>query len=204
MKKYERIYREILMGMLEKKDSFTQLEISKKCRVSIALVNKVVNKLEESGAIEIFPMKFRVLDASKIALEWATKRNIQKDISEKYSIDVNVLEIEREFPFILTAYSAWRLLKKSVPFEYGKVYGYVSKKDIELFKIWLKDKPLKKGKDNLFVIYTDDEHLIESSKKKIAPIPQIFVDIYSLEGIEGKYFIKEIFNSYPLLKLEIE
>jgi len=204
MKKIDRIYREILIGVLDKKGYFTQLDLSKKCSVSIALVNKVLKKLEVVGAVEIFPMGFRVVDASKIIFDWAASRNLQKDISEKYFIDMDVLEIEKSFPFILTAYSAWRLLKKSTPFEYRNVYVYVSNDDKNLFKIWLRDKPIKKGRENFFVIFIDDKHLLENSKKKIAPIPQIFADIYSLSEFESKYFIKEILDSYPVFRIEAE
>lgn len=204
MKKYERVYREILISLLDKKERFSQLELSKKCYVSLGLVNKVLKRLKEIGAVEIFPMQFRVLDASKILFDWATKRNINKDVEEKYSIDMETKEIEKSLPFILTAYSGWRLLSKSVPFEYNQVYVYVPEGQKDLFRIWLKDKPLTKGKENVFVIFTFDRHLIENSKKKIAPIPQIFVDIYSLAGIESKYFIKDILEKYPLFKLEIE
>jgi len=204
MKKYERIYREILIGVLNKKERFSQLELSKKCYVSIGLVNKTLKKLKEIGAVEIFPMQFRVLDTSKIIFDWATKRNINKEISEKYFIDMKTTEIEKSLPFILTAYPAWRLLNKSVPFEYSKVYAYVSEDEKELLKTWLKDKPVKKGRENLFFIFTNDKHLIENSKKKIAPIPQIFVDLYGLSEFESKYFIKDILEKYPLFKIEIE
>lgn len=204
MKKYERIYREILSGILDKKGRFTQLELSKKCHVSIALVNRTVRGLYEIGAVEIFPMQFRVIDASKILFDWAAKRNIYKDINEKYCIDMKATEIEKSSPFILTAYSAWRLISKSVPFEYNKVYVYVPKNEEGLLRIWLKDKPVKKGKENFFVIFTDDEHLVENSRKKIAPIPQIFVDTYSLSGLESKYFIKDILNKYPGFKIEAD
>jgi len=201
MKKYERIYREILIGILSKKEKFSQLELSKKCHVSIGLVNQILKKLKENSSVEIFPMQFRVIDASKILFDWATKRNINKDISEKYYIEMNAIEIEKSLPFILTAYSGWRLLNNNIPFEYSKVYVYISEKEKELFKTWLKDKPLAKGRENLFVIFTDDNHLIENSQKKIAPIAQIFVDLYSLSGLESKYFLNDILEKYPLFKI---
>lgn len=203
MKKYERIYREILIGVLNKKERFTQFELSKKCHVSIGLVNKILKKLRENGSVEVFPMQFRVIDASRILFDWAAKRNINKDVSEKYCIDMKTLEIEKSSPFILTAYSGWRLLNKSIPFEYTKVYVYVPEEQRDFFGIWLKDKPVVKGKENLFVIFTKDRHLVENSAKKIAPLPQIFVDLYSLSQIESKYFISDILEKYPLFKIGI-
>ncbi len=201
MKTYEKIYREILIGVLEKKVSFTQLGLSKKCGVSLGFVNKIVRRLEEIGAVDIQRRKFRIIDSSKIIFDWASKRRIKQDVSEKYFIDMDISNIEKSLPFIFTGYSAWRLLKKSVPFDYDEIYIYVPVEKKELFYIWLKDKPTKKGKENLFVIFTDDEHLIKNSKKKIAPLPQIFVDIYSIGSLASKYFIKEILEEYPIFKV---
>jgi len=204
MKKYERVYREILIGILNKKERFTQLELSKKCYVSISLVNKVLKNLEEIGAVEIFPMQFRILDASKILFHWAAKRNISKDISQKYHIDMPITEIEKSLPFILTGFSGWRFLTKRVPFEYNRIYVYIPKSEKNIFDIWLKDKLITNGQENLFIMFTEDKHLIENSNKKIVPIPQIFVDLYSLAGFESKYFITDILEKYPLFKIEVE
>ena len=204
MKRSEKIYREILIGVLNKKERFTQLELSKRCSVSLSLVNKVLKNLSEIGAVDILHMQFRIIDSSKILFYWATKRNIQKDISKKYCINMSTAEIEKSLPFILTGYSAWRLLSKSVPFDYNKVYVYMHKNQQRLLDIWIKDKPVTTGRENLFIIITDDKHLIENSKRKIAPLPQIFVDIYSLSDIQSKYFINDILNKYPLFKIEVE
>ena len=203
MKKYERIYREILISILNKKEKFTQLELSKKCHVSIGLVNKLLKRLKENGSVEVFPMQFRVLDASRIIFDWAAKRNINAEISEKYCIDMKTIDIEKSLPFILTAYSGWRLLNKNIPFDYDKVYAYIPEAEKELLKTWLKDKPIIKGKENLFIIFADDTHLIENSAKKTAPLPQIFVDLYSLSELESRYFITDILEKYPLFRMEV-
>ncbi len=202
MKLKERIYREILIGVLNKKKSFTQLELSKICEISLGLVNKVIKELKEIGAVDVGLRQFRVIDPSKILFNWATKRNLKKYISVSYSISLPITELEKEMPFILTAYSGWRLLSKSVPFDYSEVYCYVPAKDNRLLDLWLKDKKISRGKENIFVIYTDDNHLIKNSPKKIAPLPQIFVDIYSLSGLASKYFISDILEKYSLFKIE--
>ena len=202
MKVKERIYREILIGVLNKRKSFTQLELSKICEVSLGLVNKVIKELKEIGAVDVGLRQFRVIDPSKILFSWAAQRNLKKDISVSYNINLPIIELEKEIPFILTAYSGWRLLSKSVPFDYSEVYFYVPAKDSRLFELWLKDKKIG-GKENIFVIYTDDNHLIKSSQRKIAPLPQIFVDIYSLAGLASKYFISDILEKYPLFKIEV-
>ena len=201
--KNEKIYREILTGILEKKEKFTQLELSRKCNVSLGLVNKIIKRLAEIGAVDIQRRQFRIIDSSKILFDWASKRRIKREISESYCIDMDISEIEKSFPFIFTAYSGWRLLTGSLPFDYDEVYVYVPAEEKKLFKIWLQDKPIKKGRENLFVIFTDDEHLIRNSRKKIAPIPQIFVDIYNLSSIASKYFVKEMLEKYPIFGMEM-
>ena len=190
------------MRILEKNEGFTQLELSKKCHVSLGFVNKVIKKLAEIGAVDIQRRQFRIIDSSKILFDWASKRRIKKDLSESYCIDMNIDDIEKSLPFIFTAYSAWRLLMNSLPFDYDEIYIYVPIEEKKLFRMWINDKPIKKGKENLFVIFTDDEHLIKNSKKKIVPLPQIFVDIYNLRGIASKYFIKEMLDKYPIFKVE--
>lgn len=204
MKKYERIYREILIGILNKKKNFTQLELSKNCEVSIGLVNQTIKRLKEIGAVEVFSMRFRVLDASKMLFDWAAKRNFSGDINEKYCVNMDFLEMEKSLPFILTAYSGWRFTNKNIPIEYNKVYSYVPDDKKELLRIWLKDKQLIKGRENLFIIFTDDNHLIKNSKNKIAPIPQLFVDLYGLNDMQSKYFIKDILDKYPIFGMGIE
>ncbi|MBI2508221.1 hypothetical protein HYV89_04685 [Candidatus Woesearchaeota archaeon] len=200
--KYEKIYREILIGALERRERFTQLELSKKCALSLGFVNKIIKRLAEIGAVDIQRRGFRIIDSSKILFDWASKRRIKKEVSESYCIDMNIGEIEKSLPFIFTAYSAWRLLMNSMPFDYDEVYIYVPIEGKKLFRMWLKDKPAKKRKENLFVIFTDDDHLIKNSKNKIAPLPQIFVDTYNLGSIASKYFIKEMLDKYPIFKVE--
>lgn len=199
--KYEKIYREILIGILCKRKKFTQLDLSKKCDVSLGFVNKIIKRLEEIGAVDIQRRCFRIIDSSKIIFDWASKRKIKRDISEKYFIDMSITSIEKSLPFIFTGYSAWKLLTNSVPIDYNEIYIYIPVKRKNLFKIWLKDKLIKKGKNNLFVIFTDDKHLVKNCKKKIAPLPQIFVDIYSMGGLASKYFIREILDKYPVFKI---
>ena len=121
MKIYERLYREILIGILEKRTVFTQLELSKKCGGSLGLVNKIIKNLAEVGAIDIQRRQFKIIDGSKILFDWASKRRIKRDISEKYYIDMNIDEMEKSLPFIFTGYSAWKLLTNSVPFDYSEI-----------------------------------------------------------------------------------
>jgi len=203
MKKEEKILREILIGTMEKRERFYQKEISKICKVSIGLVNKVINKLEGQGSLQRKTKGFSVIDPNKILMYWSTKRNLNGEVSEKYYIKKSVTEIEKTLPncVIFTTYSGWKLLTERTPADYREIYVYVPIEKKELMRVWLKENKPSKGPENLFIIYTDDEHLIKNSKKNIAPIPQIFVDIYSLAGISSKYFLKDMMEVYSIFEL---
>jgi len=205
MKKEERILREILIGVKKRKEKFFQKEISKVCNVSIGLVNKLVKKLESQSSVQRKGRGSSVIDASKILLYWATRRQIQKEINERYYIKNSVEQIEKTLPacVIFTAFSGWRLLTKRAPADYREIYIFVPKGSENVIKLWLKENRPSKGPENLFIIYTDDEHLIKNSKKNIAPVPQIFVDLYSIGGISSKYFLNDILEMNPEFKFEV-
>ncbi|MEM2927996.1 MAG: hypothetical protein QW303_02125 [Nitrososphaerota archaeon] len=205
MKKEEKILREILIGIKEGKETFFQKEISEKCNVSIGLVNKVIKKLELQNSLQRKNKGFSIIDPSKILLYWAIKRQIKKEINEKYYIKSTIETIEKTLPAcaIFTAFSAWKLLTGRVPADYREVYIYVPKKEEKMIKLWLKENKIFKGPENLFIIYINDDHLIKNSKKNIAPLPQIFVDLYSIGGISSKYFLKDILETNPEFKFEV-
>lgn len=205
MKKEERILREILIGVKENKEIFFQKNLSKDCNVSIGLVNKVIKRLELQSSLQKKGKGFSVIDPNKILLYWATRRQIQKEINERYYIKASVETIEKTLPgcVIFTAFSAWRLLKGRVPADYREVYVFVPKNHEKMVKLWLKENKPSKGPENLFIIYTDDEHLIKTSKENVAPIPQIFVDLYSIGGISSKYFLRDILEMNPEFKFEV-
>lgn len=200
--KIERIYREILIGVIERKEKFYQNGLSKECEVSIGLVNKTIKSLEKIGAIQRLTRGFTIIDPSKIILQWAAKRKIREEIDESYLIKKPVTEIEKTLPgcVIFTAYSGWRLLTDRVPADYREVIVYVPKKEKEMISLWLKSNKPSKGPKNLSIIYTSDNHLIEKSEDNIAPVPQIFVDLYSLASPSSKYFLKDILELHPYFK----
>lgn len=202
--KTERIFREILIGVLEGKERFFQKEISQKCEISIGLVNKTIKKLELAGSLQIFKRGFSIIDPNKILLYWATRRNIQKEASGYY-VKTSIEQIEKTLPspVIFTAFSGWKLLKKRTPADYREIYVYVYENERKMIEEWLKEKKPAKGPPNLFIIFTKDKHLVKNSKNNIAPLPQIFVDIYSISSMMGKYFLNDILEEYPQLRFGV-
>jgi hypothetical protein len=185
--KKERVYREILYGVLEKNiRSFKQIELSKECKLSLSTVNYALEPLGRMNAIEKKRFGFSVIDARKILLFWASIRKIEKEIVYQTYLNEKVEKIESEIPAnsIFTAYSAFKFRFKEIPSEYSEVIVYGEKEDFEkrFGKENLKFKP------NLIVLKLD-EHLL---KFKISPLAQIYVDLWNLPTWYAKDFLKKI------------
>jgi hypothetical protein len=60
-------------------------------------------------------------------------------------------------------------------------------------------KTIRKTNPNVFALHVEDPHLLRTSKNGIAPIPQIYVDIYSIGGPEAATFLRDITQTYPEL-----
>ncbi|MBO3769904.1 MAG: replication/maintenance protein RepL, partial [Candidatus Brockarchaeota archaeon] len=86
--KKERVYREILYGVLERKNQFfKQLELKEACKLSLSTVNYALKPLEQMNAIEKKRFGFSVLDPKKILLYWASIRRLERDIVYQTYVD---------------------------------------------------------------------------------------------------------------------
>lgn len=185
--KKERVYREILYGVLEERRRvFKQLELSKACRLSLSTVNYALKPLESMNAIEKRRSGFNVLDPKKVLLYWASIRRLGKSIVYQTYLDKPVEEIESEIPprSVFTAYSAFKLRFNRVPSDYGEVVVYGVKEDFE--KRFGKED--SRFNPNLMVLNLDD-HL---TKFKVVPMSQIFVDLWNLRSWYARDFLKEM------------
>jgi len=185
MKKKEVLYRYILTEALERKQlSFTQLSLSKKFRFSLSTVNNALKPLEAMGAVEKRTRSFNIIDLRKILIIWATARNITKDIRYTTRSDLPVQKIEGGMPadVVFTAYSAYRFLYNEAPADYGEVYVYADRKALEEIK---ERFPKSKGPPNIFVL-EKDEYMPSGN---IAPIPQIYVDLWNLKEWYAKEYL---------------
>lgn len=206
--KWERVAREILCGVLEEKKLFSQAGIARACGVSLGLVNKTVRRFEETGGVQVVPRGLRVVDANKVLLQWAAWAS-RKAKWRGYRVRKSAEEIEASLPsgVVFTAFSGWRLLSGSTPADYGQVHVYVDEENAErgggaeLFEAWLEENKPAKGLENLFVAPAD-RHLLSKSKRGVAPVPQIFVDLYSSPDLSAKYFLKDVLKKHPQLGFE--
>jgi hypothetical protein len=202
MWKFERIYRELLVNSLNQVSLIPQEDISLKCRVSLGLVNKTIRKLEDAMAVEATRMGVRVLSPARLLNLWAAERNLNKDVWLSFRIDP-VTQVEKNFPqdALITAFSAWSHLSGRKPAEYDRVHFYVTNK--ESFNSWLsfRKRIIRKTRPNVFALYVDDDHLIHSAKEGIVCVPQIYVDIYSIDGPEAAPFLQDIAKTHASLSL---
>jgi len=185
--KKERIYREILYGALEMKlKSFKQIELSKSCKMSLSTVNYALEPLVRMGAIEKKRFGFMVLDPKKILVYWASIRKLDRDIVYQTHLEGPVEKIESEVPAntVFTAYSAFKFEFKKIPSEYSEVVVYGKREDFERRF----GKEFKMFEPNLIVLNLD-VHLL---KFNMAPIAQIYVDLWNLGSWYAKDFLQKM------------
>ena len=203
MLKKERVYRE-LVGLAEHKRMTTQRELASACEVSLNLVNSVVRELRRVGALAVYHMGLNILDPAKILYAWGSQRDVEGDISLRYAIGLPVHEIEKNMPgdVVFTAFSGWRLRVGQAPFDYNRVYVYARPSAEPVVKRLLSTLPRTRGDANTFVMLVEDPHLFARSRHQIAPVGQLFVDIYALPSTpttDG--FLRDILDKNEYLRL---
>jgi len=191
MKKKEIILREILNIALKKKDAkITQLELARRLNVSISTVNNAIRPLIELGAIDARRTGLVVIDIKKAIVYLASIRNFQKDIIYQTFVPGNVTETEKAMPCeaIYAVFSAYRFIYKDVPADYSEVYVYADDKCLQEIK---RRFPAQKGPANLFVLKSDPAlaRLSKEGKKGVAPMIQIYVDLWNIREWYAKEFL---------------
>jgi len=190
MKRAEIVYREILYRVIENKETtFTQSEISKKFNLSLSIVNHAVKKLESLGAVKIMLRGFRVIDAKKILVFWASIRDLEKEIVLKTRMELPVREIEKLMPDItFTSYTAYKLRFNDVPSDYSEVYAYADEKELNEVKKRISKIKTSEKTPNLFILKKDHFMLNYNS----LPIAQLYVDLWNLKEWYSKEFLNAL------------
>ena len=187
-RKIDRILREILDSFYTRGERFfNQKALSKSCGLSLGTINPVIARLEQFGAIERKPLGFRLIDPKRALLYWAVTRDLVKDIAYSTFAAAPVHELETQMPpgSILTAHSGFRARFGTTPADYDAVFVYANPEAIKrMFK------PTQRKKRNLFVLMPDD-HLARLSKDGVAPLVQIYVDLWQL-GVPASRFVEEL------------
>jgi len=187
MLKKEVIYREILTGAIEKKQfNFKQLELSKKFGFSLSTVNNALKSLAAIGAVEIGLRGFKLTDAKKALLYWATIRKFEKEVAYSTRVEESVVEIEGSVPAsaAFTCYTGYKFLFRDVPADYSEVYFYLPEEELEEARTRF---PEKKGPPNIYVLRSD-----KWLPGKIVPAAQIFTDLWNLKTWYAKDFLRAL------------
>lgn len=188
MKKKEMIIRELLETVIEKKGTkLTQLELAKRLKVSISTVNNAIKPLVQLGAVDVKRTGLIVIDLRKALLYLSSIRNLQRDIVYQTYVPNSVTEIEKSMPagIIYTMFSGYKFRFAEVPADYSEVYLYADEKTLEEIK---RRFPKRKGPANLFVLASDPA-LVRLSKTGIAPLVQIYVDLWNVRQWYAKEFL---------------
>jgi hypothetical protein len=187
---------------MRRHDSIQQRAVANAACVSVGMTNKVVRKLEEASSVEAGARGLRILAPGRILNLWATERTFRNEIWKIFRID-DLHDVERDLPpnVILTAFPAWVRLAGRHPAEYNRIHFYVT--DKAGFELWMKfrERKIRKTNPNIFALAVEDRHLLATSSRGLACVPQVYVDIYAADGPESQPFLRDIISSYPSLGL---
>lgn len=187
MQKKEIIWRYILEESFKKRPiTFTQKEIAERYHLSTSTVFNALKIPRQLGIIDITGRYFRLRDAEKLLMVWATHRNLKKDVLYTTNVPMAPREIEGMMPpdVVFGAYSAYRLKYDDAPADYSQVYVYT--KNLEEIQ---KRFPPHKGTPNLYVL-NSDPHLDEFGG--LTPNSQTFVDLWNVSEWYAKDYLKAL------------
>jgi hypothetical protein len=123
------------------------------------------------------------VDPKRALIYWAVTRDLAKDIVYNTFVATPVHELETQMPpgSILTAYSGFRARFNTTPTDYDTVFVYANPDAIKrMFR------PTQRKKSNLFVLMPDD-HLKCLSEGGVAPLAQIYVDLWQLGALTSRF-----------------
>ncbi|MEM2878773.1 MAG: hypothetical protein QXG10_04455 [Candidatus Hadarchaeales archaeon] len=182
------VFREILYRVIEKDEWYmTQKSIAETCKVSLDTANKVVKTLHNFKAVEKKPLGFRVVNLQKLLTYWACTRNMYKDITYvTYSPDP-ASKIERDLPkdAIFTAFSGYARKFAEAP-AYNEVYIYADSGAVKRMY------PKKDVSRPNIIVLAPDPHLRALSEDGVAPLPQIYVDLWQIGSPKAERILVDL------------
>ena len=194
MGKAEILYRQIAYELLDAggKNEFTQIGLARKFGFSTSTVSNALMPLEGIGAVQVGRSGFRVTDAEKLLLYWASTRTLSKDVAMRLYVKAPASEIERSLPpgIVFTAYTGFRRRFGEAPADYGEVYAYAGEKEIRESVKRLSARPAEENANLVFLRH--DEFLDGISSKSVAPTGVLFVDLWNLRQWYARDFVNAL------------
>ncbi|MBI5159335.1 winged helix-turn-helix domain-containing protein [Candidatus Micrarchaeota archaeon] len=195
MKKKELVYALVLHCFFEQRQAkFTQLELARQLGISTSTVNNALSPLVKMGAVVVGGMNFRVVDAKKILLYWASARNLKKDVIFSASVEEGVSFAEKHLPaeVIFTGFTGFKFKFSSVPADYASVYVYASDFAAkQIAKRFPQQETKRQSPANLFVL-KKPEKLELACENSVASNALLFVDLWNLRDWQAKEFLAEL------------
>ena len=195
MTKKEIIWREILFqARKNKKNRFTQKELSQKFGFSLSTIFNALKVPRQANIIEVRGRFFLLRDYKRLLYLWASARSFKKDlIYQTYVKEVNRFEGDMPPEISFGFYSAFKFLYKTIPVDYDHVYVYLNPQDIKNISQRLRlnknSKIAKNVYPNFFILAKDKWQ--DTYGKTLLP-EQIFVDIWNASEWYAKDFLKKL------------
>lgn len=183
----ERVYRRVVYEFAERgKTHFTQKSLSQETRLSIGTVNYAVKPLFRIGAVVHHGRGFAVSNLRKLLAFWAVKSASMTGVQYRTFTDGRVHDVEMHIPSgcMFTAYSAYWVRFSEAPADYAQVHVYGNAGALRLLY-----PPSERGSVEIVVLRADDE-LKEYGH--VAPLGQVYVDIWNLPEWMSSEFLKRI------------
>jgi len=193
------VFREILYRVLEKDEwTMTQKSISETCNVSLDTVHKVVWTLSNFRAVEKKPLGFRVTNVFKVLQYWACTRNLHNDIVFTTYVPEPPSRIEEDMPegAIFTGFSGYYHRFPDKTKDYSEVVVYA---DADLVGQRFKKKNVTRP--NIIVLKTD-AHLRKVSEENVAPLAQIYADLWQLGSSQSERLLVEFDSRLRMKPIE--
>lgn len=182
--KTEAVWRHLLVSAWDENRRRSSVsELSRELELPASTVHQALERPRSIGAVRGNASGIRVLDARRLQLLWAARRDLKRDIVYSTRIALPVREIEARLPApaIPTAYTAFvRHEGVNVIADYEEVVVYGSAGDMR------RRFPQRRGQPNLLVLEPDP---LLPRYGSVAPRCEVYADLFNLPSWQAQRFL---------------
>jgi hypothetical protein len=182
--KTEAVWRHLLVSAWDENRRRTSIsDLSRDLELPASTVHQALERPRSIGAVRGNASGIRVLDARRLELLWAARRDLERDIVHATRVALSVREIEVRLPAsaIPTAYTAFvRHAGINLIADYEQVVVYGSAAEMR------RRFPPRRGEPNLLVLEPDP---LLMPYGPVAPRCQVYVDLFNLPTWQAQRFL---------------
>lgn len=182
--KTEAVWRQLLVSAWDENRRRSSVsELSRELELPASTVHQALERPRSIGAVRGNASGIRVLDARRLQLLWAARRDLERDTVYSTRIALPVREIEARLPTsaIPTAYTAFvRHEGVNVIADYEEVVVYGSIAEMR------RRFPQRRGQPNLLVLEPDP---LLPRYGAVAPRCQVYADLFNLPTWQAQRFL---------------